>query len=326
MILNASSFVRGFCLPLLLLISGAVSQAGAQELITASPDITIAFNSGAVVTDEDAAVDNQLGITLSESYGSLPDGTEVIALGRDVGGDSLLAFDTTVSLAGGVVASPGDVMRFNGSTYTTEFDASAQGIPIGVRTDAVSVSSTGLILSFDTTTSLPGGLVVADEDLVRWSAGTYSLVLDGSTVGVTSNLDIDAVQDLGGGAFAVSFDTTGSLSGIVFGDEDLMRWNGTSWSLEYDASASDSDWLAADLNAVVVPEPGLAGLLLAGSALLTGLRWNRQSQREWRAARERHASRKGRKRKPMSDRLWAASEPLGSMPRQAAGSRESRSA
>ena len=277
MILKPSPFVHGFCLPLLLLITGAVSQAGAQELITASPDITIAVNSGAVVTDEESAVDNQLGITLKESYGSIPSGAEIVALGRDVDGDSLLAFDTAVSLAGGVVASPGDVMRFDGSIYTTEFDASAQGIPMGVRTDAVSVSSIGLILSFDTTTNLPGGLVVADEDLVRWSAGAYSIALDGSAVGVSSNLDIDAVQDLGGGAYAVSFDTTGSLNGIVFADEDLMRWNGTSWSLEYDASASDSDWLAADLNAVVVPEPGFAGLLIAGSALLRGLRRSRRS-------------------------------------------------
>lgn len=279
MILKSSPFVHGFWLSLLLLISGAVSQAGAQEIITASPDITIAVNSGAVVTDEESAVDNQLGITLKESYGALPNGTELIALGRDVNGDSLLAFDTTVSLAGGIVASPGDVMRFNGSTYTTEFDASAQGIPTGVRTDAVSISSNGLILSFDTTTSLPGGLVVADEDLVRWSAGTYSIALDGSTAGVASSLDIDAVQDLGGGAYAVSFDTAGSLSGTVFADEDLMRWNGTSWSLEYDASASDSDWLAADLSAVVVPEPGLTGLLFAGSALLIGLRRNRRNER-----------------------------------------------
>ena len=264
------SVLLGVCLA-----AGTVSQAGAQAIITASPDITIGVSSGAVVTDEESAVDNQLGITLQESYGALPAGSELIALGRDVDGDSLLAFDTTVSLSGGVIASPGDVMRFDGSTYTTEFDASAEGVPAGVYTDAVSVSSPGLILSFDTTTSLPGGIIVADEDLVRWDGGSFSVVLDGSTVGMTSNLDIDAVQDLGAGVFAVSFDTTGSLDGAVFGDEDLMRWDGTSWSLEYDASASDSDWIPADLNAVVVvPEPGLISLLFAGGASLVGLRRN----------------------------------------------------
>lgn len=282
MTLHFSSSVSALCLPLLVLISGASPQANAQALITASPDITIAVESGAIISDEESAVDNQLGITLSESYGALPVATEVIALGRDANGDSLLAFDTTVALGGGLVASPGDVVRFDGSTYTTEFDASAQGIPAGVLTDAVSLSSGGLVLSFDTTTSLPGGLVAADEDLVLWSAGTFAIALDGSAAGIASNLDIDAVQDLGGGSYAVSFDTTGSLSGVVFADEDLMRWNGTSWSLEYDASAADSDWAAADLNAVVVPEPGLLGLLLAGGAFLTGLRKSqrRESSRD----------------------------------------------
>jgi hypothetical protein len=168
-------------------------------------------------------------------------------------------------------------MRFDGASYATEFDASAEGIPAGVRTDAVSISSSGLILSFDTTTSLPGGLIVADEDLVRWASGSFSLVLDGSTAGLASSLDIDAVHDFGGGAFGVSFDTAGSAGGIVFGDEDLMRWDGATWSLEYDGSVADSDWIAADMNAVIVPEPGLWSLLLAGSSLLVSLR-NRASQ------------------------------------------------
>ncbi len=106
MTLKNSTFAHGLYRPFLLVlfVLGGVSQAGAQALITASPDITIGVNSGATVTDEESAVDNQLGITLRESYGSLPTGTELVALGRDGNGDSLLAFDTTVLLTGGVVA------------------------------------------------------------------------------------------------------------------------------------------------------------------------------------------------------------------------------
>ncbi|MFK7896357.1 MAG: hypothetical protein AB8G23_10995 [Myxococcota bacterium] len=251
---------------------GASANAGAQELVTASPDITIGLASGATVTDEEAAVDNQLGVILTEAYAGLPVSADIVALSRDANGDSLLAFDTTLSLAGGIIASPGDVVRFDGSVYTTEFDASVEGVPAGVRTDAVSISSSGLILSFDTTASLPGGITVADEDLVRWTSGSYAVVMDGSASGLDSSLDIDAVQDLGGGAFAISLDTTGTAGGIVFADEDLMRWDGANWSLEYDASAADPNWIAADLNAVVVPEPGFAGLLVAGAALLVGFR------------------------------------------------------
>lgn len=271
------SFSRAALSLSIFLALGLGATAEAQELVTASPDITIAVSSGSTVTDEQAALDNQLGITLTESFGSLPGSADIIALSRDLNGDALLAFDTTISLPGGIVAAPGDVVRFDGTTYTTEFDASAEGIPAGVRTDAVSISSTGLILSFDTTAALPGGLIVADEDLVRWNAGFYLLVLNGAAAGLASSLDIDAVHDLGGGHFAVSFDTAGIAGGIAFSDEDLMRWNGTSWSLEYDGSAADSDWIAADMNAVVVPEPGLWSLLLAGSSLLISFR-NRAMQ------------------------------------------------
>ena len=65
----------------------------------------------------------------------------------------------------------------------------------------------------------------------------------------------------------MSFDTTGVISGIVFDDEDVMRFDGTLWSLEFDGSAADPDWAAADLDAVMVPEAE------AGMMLSVGLLW-----------------------------------------------------
>jgi hypothetical protein len=245
----------------------------AQEIVSASPDVTIDLGASVIVADEDVAVDNQLGIVVLENLGALPAASEVIALGLDSNGDRFIAFDTTTSLAGGVVARPGDVIRYDGASYSTEFDASAAGIPAGVMTDATSLAPGGLLLSFDTTIDLGGGLVVDDEDLVRWNGSAFSLGFDGSAQGLASALDIDAAQDLGRGALLMSFDTSGTISGIHFDDEDVLRFDASSasWTLEFDASAADSDWAAADLDAVMVPEPSAGLLLLSGVLGLAGL-------------------------------------------------------
>jgi hypothetical protein len=245
--------------------------AMAQEVVSASPDVTIDLGVSAIADDEDVAVDNQLGIVMLENLGALPNASDVIALGFEANGDHLLAFDTTTALAGGVVARPGDVVRYDGSVYSIKFDATAAGLASGVVTDATSLSSGGLLLSFDTTVDLGGGLVVADEDLVEWNGSSFALIFDGSAEGIDTALDVDAAQALSGGAFLMSFDTSGTISSIDFDDEDVVRFDGANWSMEFDASAADADWAAADLDAVMVPEP-LAGLLLLfGSVGLVGL-------------------------------------------------------
>jgi hypothetical protein len=243
----------------------------AQEIVSASPDVTIDLGSGVVAADHDVAVDNQQGIVVIENLGALPQASDVIALGLDANGDRFIAFETTTALPGGLTARPGDIIRYDGISYSTEFDASAAGLPSGVATDAVSLSSGGLLLSFDITADLGGGLVVTDEDLVEWDGSTFTLIFDGSSQGVDTALDIDAAQAVGGGAFLMSFDTTGVVSGIVFDDEDVLRFDGANWSMEFDASAANSAWSAADLDAVMVPEPAFGILLVFGAVGLTGL-------------------------------------------------------
>ena len=123
-----------------------------------------------------------------------------------------------------------------------------------------------MLLSFDTTVDL-GTVVAADEDLVRWDGADFSIALDGSAVGIDETLDVDAGQDLGSGQFLISLDTTGTVGGITAADEDILRFDGSAWSLEFDASAADPDWAAADLDAMMVPEPGFA--LSIGLGLLS---------------------------------------------------------
>ncbi len=251
--------------------------AAAQTMLSLSPDITLT-QGVVVVEDQDVVLDNQLGIVVLENLGPIPAENDVIGHAADANGDRLFALANAASLAGGVFVRPGDVVRYDGANYTIEFDATTEGVPAGIKTDAVGIApGGGLLLSFDGTVDL-GGTIAADEDLVRWDGAVFVLAFDGSAAGLATPLDVDAAQDLGGGAYLVSLDTAGSVGGIAFSDEDVLRYDGAAWTLELDTSTTDGDWVAADLDAMVVPEPGAMIGIALGGLTLAGVRRSRRAQ------------------------------------------------
>jgi len=242
----------------------ASGTASAQELFAGSPDTTVQLGGG-LSEDQDVAVDNQLGIVLLEDLGPLPTAAEVTAYALDANGDRLFGLETTSSLPGGIVVTPRDVVRWDGAAYSIELDGTTEGIPRGAAIDAIATSpGDAILVSFDTTVAVDGQ-TFADEDLARFDGALFVSAFDGSAAGMAARFDVDAAQDLGGGAFLVSLDTSGSLGGVDFDDEDVLRYDGAAWSLEIDASTLDADWRRADLDAMQVPEPGLVGTLLAGA-------------------------------------------------------------
>ncbi len=260
------------CLAALALVLGS-TESRAQAVVSASPDVTIALGPASLVTGDHAvAVDNQQGVVVLQSLGTLPDAVDVIGYAETGSTTRLFTVDTTALLTGGVLARPGDVVSWNGSVHAIVFDAEAAGLPRGLAIDAVSAGyDGGLLLSFETDVSLPGSLHVADEDLVRWDGSAFSLALDGSSAGMGRAFDVDGVDDLGPSSFLVSFDTSGSVGGVSFADEDVLRLQGGAWSLEVDLSAVDADWEAADLDALQVPEPAIGAGVGAGFLCLTSL-------------------------------------------------------
>jgi hypothetical protein len=96
--------------------------------------------------------------------------------------------------AGGA-ADDADVYRWNGgSSYTRVFDASANGVPAAANVDGYDrVDTTHFHLSFAADTTLAGFGAVQDEDVVFSNAGTWSVLFDGTSHGMTAgNLDVDA--------------------------------------------------------------------------------------------------------------------------------------
>ena len=237
--------------------------ARAQTFVFASPDIGVELGVSDVdVRDEDVAVDQGGGIVGMADLGGLPENVDIAGFGLAMTGELLMAFDTTVQL-GALTARAGDVVGYDGFVHTLAFDATANGVPHGVRTDAVAGTTSGLLLSFDTDLDLAGS-VVSDEDLVHWNGSIFSVAFDGSASGIPRSLDVDAAQQLTSGGFLLSFDTGGMIGGLTFADEDVVRLDGGIWSMEFDASASDVDWGPADMTAVMVPEPTMTAALALG--------------------------------------------------------------
>jgi hypothetical protein len=250
------------------------SIALAQDAISISPDTAIVLGvTNQTTADHDVAVDNLVGMAMLTNLGALPPNCDVTAYAVLSIGDRLFACDVSVELPGPVVARRGDVIRFNRTTYTIELDSRAAGGPSGAVADAVAGGSS-LLLSFDTTVDL-GGVIAEDEDLVRWDGMSWSLAFDASAAGIDPPLDLDAASYLGGSTYAASFDGSGSVGGVSFDDEDVLQYDGQTWTLVFDGSAQDADWAGADLDAVALPEPSEALLLLAGCGLLAALRGRR---------------------------------------------------
>jgi hypothetical protein len=156
-----------------------------------------------------------------------------------------------------------DILSFDGTTWSMFFDGS--DVSVTGEVDAFHIVDSNTIL-FSLAAAAPVGSLgtVEDADIIQFdgtlgpaTAGTFSMFLDGSTVGLdTSAEDIDAVDVLADGRVVVS--TVGN-AGVVTGarDEDLVALGPASstWTMFFDgsdvdlATTSDEDVDGADVAA-----------------------------------------------------------------------------
>jgi len=255
------------CMTWLLLatpLTGGLLQAATPlEELRYSPDVTVT-RATQTVQDHDVASDDLSGVVTLLSLGVVPASTDIDAYHR-LDTDELVSFDTTVDLPGGTVASGGDIVRFDGSVYTIEFDSQVNGVPLGVDVDAVSLIEGDLLLSFDVAVELDG-VTFHDEDLARFDGFVFSLFFDGSSAGLSPALALDAAHHLDcNGHLLLSLDGGGSVGGVTFDDDDVLEYDPDSgtWSMAYDGSAALTAWRAADIDAIhgsADPGPGPATL------------------------------------------------------------------
>jgi hypothetical protein len=233
-----------------------------------STDITVNL-AGTLAADEDV-IEDAGGVTTKIDVGTLPPAADLSGYSLATNGDVLFSLDISASLPGGVAVTPRDVVRWNGSLYTIEFRGADHGVPAGARIDAIGVLAEDgdLLLSFDVTVTL-GNVTAADEDLVQLASTQpedWVLFFDGSEEGVPAGADLDGADVIDStGHLALSFDISGTVGGVAFADEDILEFapsTGT-WSMRYDGSAAHPELVAADVDALFVPEPGAVVLAIA---------------------------------------------------------------
>ncbi|MCI0637033.1 MAG: hypothetical protein L0206_24420, partial [Actinobacteria bacterium] len=201
-----------------------------------STDITTVV-AAATLDPRDVALRYDAAIERAD-LGPLPTGANVDAFARKTSGDRLFSLDVHADL-GGVLADPGDVVRYDGATYSIAFRAADHDVPPGADLDAVTVVGTDLAISFDTTVLLPGGLTAGPEDLVLFTSATstFSILFDGSANDFEPGANLDAAHVLPDGHVLLSSDTSGSRTsagGVVvhFDDADLVERDATAGTWE----------------------------------------------------------------------------------------------
>ncbi len=231
-----------------------MSAAPQLDAIDVSNDITWKADA-TTINDEGARRVTLPSAVTTINLGALPINADLTAIERLKDGRWIFTLDTFVDLGDGLTAGPEDIVAWNGSNFAIFLDGSTTGVPAGTMIDAAAQVQTGeaaqTILSFDVPTALPGGLTIDDEDLVAWTGTNWSIYFDGSANGIPATLDIDGFDlDSPGGTLYFSFDTSGKIAAVNFDDEDIVAFDGISWSLAYDASANlDPTFVAGDLDA-----------------------------------------------------------------------------
>jgi hypothetical protein len=272
------SAVRRVVLTVGVVIFAATSPSHAVDQVSISPDIAVDL-AGAVIDDHQVVNDDQMGLLIPLPLGAFVDRTDIDAYHSATSGSRLYSLDTVTNLGGGLIVEAADVVEFDGVVDTLVFDASAVFAAasidgVGVNLDAVSVDGLGEILvSFDTTIDLGGGVIADDEDLVRFDGvTTFTTVFDGSLESIDPALDLDGAHyRASDGHLFLSFDGSGNVAGVDFEDEDILEFDsvGPTWTKFYDGSALHADLKAADV--IAVPEPNLVLQLVPGLLVLTSL-------------------------------------------------------
>jgi hypothetical protein len=167
------------------------------------------------------------------------------------------------AVIGGTLYADEDLLLWDGASINLFWDGSANGLPPEVNLDAVDVVSESPLefdFSLEEDAVLPGPGLVADEDVVDFTAGSgfsASLVFDGSAAGVPPEANLDGFSRLSDTLWLISFDSAVEIGLTLYDDADVLEYDssGGTWSLYFDASAQGIPG-EVDLDAVsFVPTP-----------------------------------------------------------------------
>ncbi len=180
-----------------------------------------------------------------------------------------------------------DIISYDGTDFTMVFNGSAFGIEPSIDAFHI-VDEDTILMSFWTTTTLPGGVVADEWDVVQFdatslgegTAGSFSLYFNGDDVGLdSSDEDLDALTVLPDGRLLISINGT-PASGVVSGvrDEDVLIFTPISlgettagtWAMYFDSGDVELTSFAEGINGLHV-EDNEVYFTTQGNFVVTGL-------------------------------------------------------
>lgn len=215
---------------------------------------------GALTNPDNADIYNWNGTAAGRTWDAtsfgLPGGANIDSL-HVVDADTFyLSFASDLSLPGIGTVENEDVVLYDAGVWRQYFDGTARGLTAaGHDIDAISVDGGGLFFSTLGNAAVPGvGGVPDNADVYRWDGSAFSRVLDASAVGVPGPANLDGLS-VTGTVYYLSFATDVTLPGIgLVQDEDVVTYDGTSWSLRLDGAAIGLDANGnLDIDALHVP-------------------------------------------------------------------------
>ncbi len=140
-------------------------------------------------------------------------------------------------------------------------------IPEGTRITAfVNIGDGDDLLTFDTTVDF-GDFTARAGDVVRLSGSTYHPFLDAAAAGIPDGVLVDALSFAQGESLVMSFDVTVKLGDLTVAPGDLVLYEGTAFSMFFDAAAAGVA-PGLDLDAAYVNHRGHLFLSFDGSGLI----------------------------------------------------------
>ncbi|WP_160168423.1 putative Ig domain-containing protein, partial [Novipirellula maiorica] len=175
--------------------------------------------------------------------------------GSEVFGQEVIYMSPASNLyAGGFYVADEDIVYHD--TRTGSWQLLFDGSDVGITTDVNAfhlLDDGSMLMSFNTTTAIPGVGSVLAPDIVRFipssigdhTEGEFELYFDGSDVGLTTYYeDIDAISLDPSGNLIISVSGPYSVDGVSGSDADLLKFNATSlgsetegsWQMHFDGS------------------------------------------------------------------------------------------
>ena len=145
-----------------------------------------------------------------------------------------LSMDVPVTVAGTSYAET-DILQYNAAGFAPFLSGASLGIPAGVNLDAVGFYGTGVLFAVDVPATL-GGIDFSERDLILYNGSSYSKFLDGTAAGLPAGARINAATVEAGGNLIFALDVPATLDGTSFSSNDLIAYDGTSFSLYFKGS------------------------------------------------------------------------------------------